>query len=159
MNGPHLLVSWPRSYVNCHAKRETQISSVSASGPQAPPKSHLRGWWWLPFLSWIPSQPSPLQEHSQTMFHSTQGQNNKSQFPQLPALYSITPRMGSSTIVVILTQVYDHSTMPCARSFLEMVAHQPQCIRLRTTVPGITQPLAGKSEAAPSLDGKEHFKA
>lgn len=61
--------------------------------------------------------------------------------------------------MLVLKQVCDHTTMPCASSFREMVAHQPQCIKLKTTVPGITQPLAGKSEAAPSLDGKEHFKA
>lgn len=48
------------------------------------------------------------------MFHSKQGRNNKSQFPQLPALYSITPQMGHRIIVVILTQVCDHPTMPCS---------------------------------------------
>lgn len=47
--------------------------------------------------------------------------------------------------------------MPFAH--LVLMAHQPRHVRPRTVVPGIAQPLAGKSKAVPSLDGMEHFKA
>lgn len=42
---------------------------------------------------------------------------------------------------------------------LLLMAHQLRHVRRRAMVPGIAQPLAGKSKAAPSLDGREHFKA